>query len=78
MLGSPTWRRTGEALPVMLQVPNLAYYEICIRRNPWHVVLCVDSLSSFQGSVNLHWTSCLDDLKPDGRERSENTVRLTE
>src|ERR1019366_9262080 len=50
----------------------------CVSREACDVVVCVDSLSSFQGSVNLHWTSRLDDLKPDGRERSENTVHLTE
>src|ERR1017187_10525234 len=46
----------------------------CVSRDACDVVECIDSLSSFQGSVNLHWTSRLDDLKPDGRERSENTV----
>ncbi len=40
--------------------------------------VCVDRLSSCQGSVNPHWTPFLDDLKPCCWERSERAVRVAE
>jgi hypothetical protein len=78
LIGNSTGCSKGEMLPLVLQVSYAVYYKPCVRRDRWHVVVSLDVLSSFHDLVNLHWNPFIDDLKPDGRERSEKTVRLTE
>jgi hypothetical protein len=73
---STTARCAQRALPLNARKSSYAvYYRTCIGGDRWHVAVCADDLSSFQGSVNPHWNTFTDDLKPDGRERPEITVR---
>ena len=74
----PTRCATSAPLPRIAYISYNRYYQPCAPHNQWHIVVCVNCLLSIRDLRNLHSHPLIDELKPDGRERSENTARLAE